>query len=118
MRLSLGRKSIVTVAIAGLDLPVLAMDQELRTLMPGDSPSQVHRFGLGIEDGGRPVCARSTDCPRISMGHNVLITLATHEKLPFLAAKNRTAMNLGGGFFKSGHPRLMSGFVNCAAYTN
>lgn len=108
----------MTVAVAGLDLPVLAMDQELSPLMPGDGPSQAHRFGLGVEDGGRPASPRSTDCPRISTGGNVLITLPTHAKLPFLAAKNRTAMNLGGGFLKSGHPRLMSGFVSGAAYTS
>ena len=79
---ALGRKLIVTVAVALTDLPITPLDEHLTLLVDGDAPRTVNRLLLRVVDGGEAIVAFSPHTPLIATvdGYNPLV-LSAHFNL-------------------------------------
>lgn len=71
---SAGRRArIIAVAVAGADLPVPPVDQQLTVLIAGDFPCRFDGLGLRVVKGGAALIASASNSPAIIGGNNVLI---------------------------------------------
>ena len=79
---ALGRKWIVTVAVALTDLAVPPLDEHFALLVDGDAPCTVNRLLLRAMDGGEAVVAFSPHTPFVTAvdGYDPLV-LSAHFNL-------------------------------------
>ena len=72
---SAGRRALViAVAVAGADLPIAPMDQQLAVLIARDLAGGLDSFGLHIVDGSAALISGSADGPA-SIGGDYMLVL-------------------------------------------
>jgi len=77
-----GREGVVPVAVAGLNLAILTVDEQLGPLVPADLPGRVHGIGLGPGVPADAISAASANIPSAIRAWNNMMRFCCHDFAP------------------------------------